>query len=257
MPYKSLSDFIEVLKKNKEIISIDYPISCEYEITEIIDRVVKSGGPALLFTNNGTEFPVLINAFGSERRMCIALGVEKLDDIAESIQKVFGDFLSPKKSIIDKFKFLPALSKLSNILPKSQKSRGQCQQVIINEPDLYKLPILKCWPHDGGSFITLPVVHTIDYNTGMRNVGMYRMQVMSNNTTGMHWHLHKGSAKHYDVYKKSTVNGMKDKRPSWEFIANRYIDIFEKVIIIYGIISMKEALLLSFKKAQTITVKDL
>ncbi len=201
MPYKSLSDFIEVLKKNKEIISIDYPISCEYEITEIIDRVVKSGGPALLFTNNGTEFPVLINAFGSERRMCIALGVEKLDDIAESIQKVFGDFLSPKKSIIDKIKFLPALSKLSNILPKSQKSRGQCQQVIINEPDLYKLPILKCWPHDGGSFITLPVVHTIDYNTGMRNVGMYRMQVMSNNTTGMHWHLHKGSAKHYDVYK--------------------------------------------------------
>lgn len=204
MAYKSLNNFIQKLEKENELIRIKEFVNHELEITEIIDRLSKStgGGKAVLFENTGTEFPVLINAMGSNKRMCISLGVNDLDEIGIEIEKIFTDFTSPKANIFDKLKLLPKLSNISSWMPKSISGRGRCQEIILHNPDLGKFPILKCWPEDGGPFITLPMVITKDPITGIRNVGMYRMQVFDKNLTGMHWHKHKVGARHFDEYKK-------------------------------------------------------
>ena len=203
--YKSLVDFVEKLESAGELIRIGAPVSSELEIAEITDRMVKSegGGKALLFENTDKEFPVLTNLYGSERRMAMALGVEKLTDISERFDNLIGTVTSPKESFIDKLRLLPLLGEASKWFPRKRKGRGECQQVILTgeEANLSLLPILKCWPHDGGRFVTLPMVHTIDPERGIRNVGMYRMQVFDDHTTGMHWHRHKTGARHYELYK--------------------------------------------------------
>ncbi|MFI3263794.1 MAG: menaquinone biosynthesis decarboxylase [Rikenellaceae bacterium] len=204
--YNSLKEFGEELERCGELIRVSTPVSTEYEITEIVDRVSKSsdGGKALLFEQCGTDFPLLINMMGSERRMAMVAGVDRLEQLTERIDTLFKSATSPKDTIWDKLKMLPLLSEVSKWLPRKKSSRGVCQQVQLLGDDvrLSQLPILKCWGFDGGRFITLPMVNTIDPDSGARNVGMYRMQVIDENTTAMHWHIHKTGARHYDVYKR-------------------------------------------------------
>jgi len=204
MAYKSLNQFIKTLEKNNELIRIQEYVNPELEITEIVDRMSKSGngGKALLFENNGTGFPLLINSMGSEKRMCMALGVKNLDDFGKEIENLFSDLIGPKANLVEKLKLLPKLNNISSWMPKLISGRGKSQEVILQNPDLSILPVLKCWPNDGGPFITLPMVITKDPDTGIRNVGMYRMQVFKNDLTGMHWHKHKVGARHFEEYKK-------------------------------------------------------
>lgn len=204
MAYKSLTDFIQTLEKAGELIRIKEFINPELEITEVTDRVSKmqGGGKALLFENTGTDFPLLINAFGSDKRMTLALGVENLDDISDEIEELFKKISSPKKNIFEKLKLLPELGKVAAYMPKVVSGRGKSQEVVYKNPDLTKFPILKCWPADGGRFITLPMVITKDPISNIRNVGLYRLQVFDKDLTGMHWHKHKVGARHFEEYKK-------------------------------------------------------
>ncbi len=197
--YKDLQHFIQTLEAEGELLRIKDPVSPKLEITEITDRVSKAYGPALLFENvSGYRYPVITNAFGSERRMCLALGVESLESLAEEIT-TFIEVEAPD-SIVKKLKLVPKIKRLANSLPRIVK-KAPCQEIVLKgeEVDLDQLPILHCWPEDGGPFITLPVVITKHPETGKRNVGMYRMQVFDKRTTGMHWHTHKGGAQHYRV----------------------------------------------------------
>ncbi len=199
-----LAYFIEQLERKNEIVKIDTYVNPSLEITEVVDRISKSkNNKALLFTNTKTKFPLLINSLGSYERMCIAFGVNSLDDIAKDIFDLFNKLQTPKKTVLDKLKMLPELKKIGNYMPQEKSGRGICQEVILtnNDINLYDFPILKCWPHDGGPFITLPIIHTQSPITKTRNVGMYRMQVIDKRTTGMHWHKHKVSAKHFNEYK--------------------------------------------------------
>lgn len=202
MSYRSLAHFVQYLESANELIRIHEFVSPRLEITEVADRMVKAGGKALLFENTGTEFPLLINAMASDRRICMALGVSDLRNIEASMAGLLRDFTGPRSTFIEKLKILPALQTVSSWMPRSVSGRGACQEVVMDPPDLRKLPVLTCWPFDGGPFITLPGVHTRCPQTGTRNLGMYRMQVFDANLTGMHWHLHKGSAKHYQQYKE-------------------------------------------------------
>ena len=203
--YKSLRDFIGVLEEAGELIRINTPVSSELEIAEITDRMVKTkgGGKALLFEQTDKGFPVLTNLYGSERRMAMALGVERLEDISERFDTLIGAVTSPKENLMDKLRLLPLLGEASKWFPRKKSGRGECQQIVLTgeEAKLSLLPILKCWPHDGGRFVTLPMVHTMDPDRDIRNVGMYRMQVFDDHTTGMHWHRHKTGARHYKGYK--------------------------------------------------------
>ncbi|MEA3316568.1 MAG: menaquinone biosynthesis decarboxylase [Bacteroidota bacterium] len=204
MAYSSLNSFIELLDKENELIRVKKYVNPSLQISEIVDRLSKfnDGGKAILFENTKTEYPLLINAFGSKNRICLALGVKSLDDIYNDIEDIVDEFSTTKLNFSDKLKLIPKISKLASFIPKSSKIKAPCQQVICKNPDLNKLPVLKCWPNDGGKFITLPSVHTVNPNNGIRNVGMYRMQILSKNTTGMHWHKHKGGAQHFAEYKK-------------------------------------------------------
>ena len=203
--YKSLRDFIGALDEAGELIRINTPVSSELEIAEITDRMVKTegGGKALLFENTDKGFPVLTNLYGSEHRMAMALGVEHLSDISARLDSLIGTVTSPKESLMDKLRLLPLLGEASQWFPRKKKGRGACQQVVLEgeAANLSLLPILKCWPHDGGRFVTLPMVHTVDPDRSIRNVGMYRMQVFDDHTTGLHWHRHKTGARHYEAYK--------------------------------------------------------
>jgi 4-hydroxy-3-polyprenylbenzoate decarboxylase len=200
--YKNLHHFIRVLEEAGELVRIKEYVNPHLEITEITDRVSKHNGPALLFENTGYNFPLLINAMGTEKRMAMALGVTDLDDIAKDINSMFRNFSAPKHSFLDKLKILPQLSEVASWMPKVIPGRGACQEIIMKEPDITKLPVLKCWPEDGGPFLTLPIIQTKDPNTGQRNVGLYRMQVFDKKLTAMHWHRHKVSARHFNEYKK-------------------------------------------------------
>lgn len=197
MAYQDLREFIKALEKKRLLQRVKAEVDPKLEITEITDRVCKSGGPALLFENvKGYDMPVLTNAFGSLKRMAMALNTDNLDETGKELL----NYLQPPElpnSLMDKLKVLPKLAQISSFLPKKVKS-GPCKEVINKEnPSLKKLPVLTCWPLDGGPFITLPLVFTKDPETGRRNVGMYRMQVFDERTTGMHWHIHKGAAEHY------------------------------------------------------------
>jgi len=198
-----MNQFIRLLEQQGELHRIKHFVDPVLEIAEITDRCCKQpeGGKALLFENTGTSFPVLTNAMGSERRMCTALGVAQLDKATALIEKLFKDATIPSKGWKTKLCLLAELRRVASWMPKSVKGRGGSQEIVHRVPDLGILPILQCWPADGGRFITLPMVHTKDPNTGIRNVGMYRMQVIDAQTTGMHWHRHKTGARHYREYK--------------------------------------------------------
>ncbi len=227
MAYDDLRDWIKTLEKHGELRRIREEVSPELEITEITDRVSKvgasshpasvfsskshskdgattsgnyaPGGPALLFENvkGHPGHKVLINQFGSERRMALALGVERLDEIAERIRGLMN--VKAPEGLFDKLKMLPQLGALTSSFPKTVAAKDAPSKEIVRRDkfDLNYFPILKCWPHDGGRFITLPCVHTRDPRSGKRNIGMYRMQVYDGQTTGMHWQRQKVAAEHY------------------------------------------------------------
>jgi len=202
MAYNDLRDFISRLDQAGELLRVHTLVSADLEITEIADRTVKLGGPALLFENvRGSAIPVLVNHYGSMKRMAMALGVEDLDSIGAEIDMLMKS--EPPGGFVDRLAMLPRLARLASAFPKTVRS-APCQEVILNgeEASLHALPILKCWPGDGGRFITLPMVFTKDPGSGRRNVGMYRMHVYDARTTGMHWHIHKVGARHYAEHEK-------------------------------------------------------
>lgn len=202
MAFKDLREFIALLEKSGELVRVKTQVDPELEISEITDRVSKAFGPALLFENvKGSDLPVLINAYGSPRRMAMSLQVEQLDDIGREITSLLEMAENMPASMLGKVKLLPRLAELSSYFPHMVKS-GPCQEVVSMEPDLDTLPILKCWPQDAGRFITLPQVYTRNPRTGKRNLGMYRLQVYDKNTTGMHWHVHHDGAANYRASKE-------------------------------------------------------
>ncbi len=199
-----LNSFIEVLEKEGELIRVEPFVNPNLEITEVTDRISKQsdGGKAILFENTGTGFPILINALGSEKRIALAFGRNSIFDLEKEIENIFIDLMQPKDTLWDKLKLLPKLNDVAKWMPRKIKGKGICQDVVMDDPDLGKLPILKCWPADGEKFVTLPGVHTVDPETNTPNLGMYRMQVFEKNLTGMHWHKHKTGANHFAKYKK-------------------------------------------------------
>ena len=202
--YRNLREFIKALENEGELVRITKEIDPELEITEITDRVSKmpGGGKALLFENpKGSKIPVLINAFGSFKRMAMAIGCESLEEAEKNIKELL-DVKAPPKTLTEKTRLLGKLFDLSKILPK-MISHGACQEVVLKENfKLSNFPILKCWPHDGGRFITLPLVFTKDPETKERNVGVYRMHVYDDRTTGMHWQTQKDGAAHSEKSKQ-------------------------------------------------------
>jgi 4-hydroxy-3-polyprenylbenzoate decarboxylase len=202
MAYTGLIKFISDLEKNGELHRIKTLVDPILEITEITDRITKTGGKALLFEKTGTSFPLIINAFGSDKRMAMALGSDNLVSAADGIEEIFDLVTGPSSGFFSKITSLPRLFKLARLLPGRSRFKGICQQVIWWKPDLSIFPVLKCWPHDAGRFITLPMVHTVDPVTGITNVGMYRMQILGRKTTAMHWQRHKTGANHFEAWKK-------------------------------------------------------
>ena len=199
MAYKDLQDFMKTLESRSLLRRVSVEVDSELEITEIADRVVKAGGPALLFEKvKGSPYPVLINSMGTYERMNLALGAESLDDIGDRIKELLN--MSRYLGIMNKIKSVPELAKLAAVFPL-KVLKAPCQEVV-EEPDLTTLPVLKCWPGDGGRFFTLPLVITKDPETKTQNMGMYRLQVYDKNTTGMHWHLHKDGREIYEKYRK-------------------------------------------------------
>jgi len=197
--YQDLNDFLSVLDSQGELARIGEPVSPDLEIAAVVDRVSKTpgGGPALLFERpTGFDVPVAANVFGSIERMCLALGVESLDQIGREIEEL----MTPKMpaGLLDAVKMLPMVGRLRDLMPRTVTD-APCQEVVDRDGSLDDLPILRCWPEDGGRYITFPFVITKDPETGVRNVGMYRMQVFDGRTTGMHWQRHKGGAQHYRV----------------------------------------------------------
>ena len=200
--YPDLKSFINALEKRGELLRIAEPVSSELEITEIADRMVKKGGPALLFDNVvGKDFPLVIGLYGTRERMALALGAKSLDAIGDRIR----DLLDVKLGggLFGLASNLPKLKELAALPPKRVRG-GPVQEVVWrgDEVDLTKFPVLRCWPGDGGPFVTLPLVISNDPETGDTNIGMYRMQVYDKNTTGMHWQRHKTGARHLERAKK-------------------------------------------------------
>jgi 4-hydroxy-3-polyprenylbenzoate decarboxylase len=197
--FKDLNAFIAALEQERELARIGEPVSPDLEICAVADRVSKSpgGGPGLVFERpTGYDVPVALNLFGSMKRICMALGVKHLDELAGEID----DLTTPKvpAGMLEAVKMLPTLNRLRDLMPKTVSS-APCQEVVSREGSLDQFPILKCWPEDGGRYITLPLVFTKDPETGARNIGTYRMQVFDGRSTGMHWQQHKGGAQHYRV----------------------------------------------------------
>ena len=197
--YSDLNDFLADLERRKLLARVVEPVSPTLEIAAVIDRASKSpgGGPALLFEKpSGFDIPVAANVYGSMERMCLALGVKALDDLAKEIDEL----MTPQmpEGIMDALKMLPLVGRLRDLMPKTVKD-ALCQEVVQRDGTLDELPILTCWPDDGGPYITFPLVFTKDPDSGERNIGTYRMQVFDGRTTGMHWQRHKGGAQHHRV----------------------------------------------------------
>ncbi len=191
---RDLREWIDQLRSAGELVEVTAEVDPHLEITEISDRVMKAGGPAMLFSNvRGSRLPVLINQFGGWRRVAMALEVERLEDLAERIETLIE--LQPPQGLVEKVKALGKLRELASFSARTVKD-GPCQEVWLTEPDLDLLPILTCWPADGGPFITLPLVFSHDPRTGARNCGMYRIQKLDRRTAMMHWQIHKDGAAH-------------------------------------------------------------
>src|SRR6188472_3882466 len=196
-PASDLRSWIALLERENELIRVSAEVDPHLEVTEIVDRTVKAGGPALLFEHpKDSGHPLLINQFGTERRMCLAFGVERLDDVAAKLEDVLE--MQPPQGLVDKVRGLKKLKSIADSLPQTKRS-GPAQEVVLtgDDVDLGALPIQTCWPGDAAPFITLPAVITKDPRTGTRNVGMYRMQVLDRATTAMHWQIHKDGRADY------------------------------------------------------------
>lgn len=204
MADKSLNKFINELERRGELMRIKAEVSSDLEITEITDRVSKAYGKALLFERvKGSDYPVLMNAFGTYERMSLALEADSLDSIGEDIRVYLR--IENYTSVRGLFSSIPRLFRLLACFPLKKPftlRRPACQQVVEKEVDLSRIPILKCWPLDGGPFVTLPLVFTRYPDSGSQNAGMYRMQVLDKETTAMHWHKHKDGAGIYEAYRK-------------------------------------------------------
>lgn len=201
MSHRDLQGFIKVLDKSGELKRITAEVSAELEITEITDRISKKYGSALLFEKvKDSPYPVLINAMGTFERMSMALEADELDKIGDEIK----EYLELRNYLTLKglFRSIPRLIRLIYALPIKRPGRGKCQQIIEKEVNLYNLPVLKCWPLDAGRFFTLPLVFTKDRKTKQQNVGMYRLQILNEKTTGMHWHKHKDGSEIYRGYQE-------------------------------------------------------
>ena len=197
--YSDLFDFLADLEKRRLLARIAESVSPDLEIAAVTDRACKlpDGGPALLFDKPaGHSIPVASNVYGSVERMCLALGVKSLDDLAAEIDQL----MTPQmpEGIMDALKMLPMVGRLRDLMPKTVGDAA-CHEIVDKNASLDSLPILKCWPEDGGKYITFPLVFTKDPETGVRNIGTYRMQVLDARSTGMHWQRHKGGAQHYRV----------------------------------------------------------
>jgi 4-hydroxy-3-polyprenylbenzoate decarboxylase len=194
--HRDLREFIGKLEASGELRRVRAEVDAVLEIAEITDRVSKAEGPALLFENvRGSSMPVLINAFGSPRRMNMALETESLDEFAGRIQDLLD--LKQPEGLLEKIRMLPRLAEIGNVFPRTVAS-GPCQEVVeTDRPSLAGLPVLQCWPQDAGRFITLGCVFTRNPATGKRNCGLYRLQVFDERTLGMHWQIHKHGAWHY------------------------------------------------------------
>jgi 4-hydroxy-3-polyprenylbenzoate decarboxylase len=201
----TLSDFVQKLERAGELVRVREPVSVDLEMTEIADRVMKSpgGGTALLFEQpvlmNGqrSDFPIGINLFGSMRRISMALGVERLDDIGARITELL--HVKPPAGIVAKLALLPKLLEIAKFPPRKQGGKPPCQEIVWrgSEIDLNRLPLMKCWPEDGGAYITVPMVITRDPKRGIRNVGMYRIMQTGRDSLAMHWQRHKVGAAHW------------------------------------------------------------
>ncbi|MDO4244892.1 MAG: menaquinone biosynthesis decarboxylase [Deinococcus sp.] len=204
--FPDIQSFIRLLEERGELLRVSAPVSRDLEITEISDRLVKKGGPAVLFENvKGSDFPVVMGLMGTRERMALAVGVNDLDELAQKIRALID--LGGGGSKWGLLGNLPKLRDAMN-LPPQRVQTAPVQEVVWrgDEVDLSNIPVLKCWPEDGGPFVTFPLVITKDPETGERNMGMYRMQVMSKNTTGMHWQRHKTGTRHLE---KAKARGQK------------------------------------------------
>lgn len=205
MTINTLSDFVRELERAGELVRIREPVSLNLELTEVADRVMKSpgGGKALLIehptlmSGQRSEYPVAINLFGSMRRMSMALGVERLDDVGARITELL--LVKPPQGLVAKLALLPKLLELARFPPRTKSGSPACQEVVWRgaEVDLNRLPLMKCWPEDGGAYITVPMVITRDPKRGIRNVGMYRVMQTGRDTLAMHWQRHKVGAAHW------------------------------------------------------------
>lgn len=209
MAFYDLREFISALESRGMLKRIKTPVDCNLEITEITDRVSKMEGKknvALLFENvKGYDMPVLMNAFGSMERLALAFGVNDIEEIPNELREILRLPYISLQNKMDLIHIIPTAKRAINF-PKYVK-KAPCQEVVITDnPTLDKFPILKCWPQDGGPFITLPLVFTRNPKTGKRNVGMYRLQKYDGQTTGMHWHLHKDGASNYRAYQEMGKN---------------------------------------------------
>src|SRR6266508_2873093 len=196
-PPADLRSWIALLEREGELLRVGAEVDPYLEITEITDRTVKAGGPALLFENvKGSPHALLINQFGIERRMCLAFDAPSLDAVAERLEEVLE--MQPPQGLVEKVRGLKRLKSIADSRPKVVRS-GACQEVVLRGDDvnLDLLPIQHCWPGDPAPFITLPAVITHDPKTGTRNVGMYRMQKLDRRSTAMHWQIHKDGRMDY------------------------------------------------------------
>ncbi|HEY2326591.1 MAG TPA: menaquinone biosynthesis decarboxylase [Gaiellaceae bacterium] len=194
---KDLRDWISLLEKEGELVRVSAEVDPHLEVTEIVARTVKAGGPALLFERpKGSQHPLLINQFGTERRMCLAFGVDSLDEVAERLSQVLE--MQPPEGLAAKVRGLKTLKSIADSRPKTVRS-GACQEIVLtgDDVDLSLLPVQTCWPLDAAPFITLPAVITHDPRNGNRNVGMYRLQVLGPRSTAMHWQIHKDGRADY------------------------------------------------------------
>jgi 4-hydroxy-3-polyprenylbenzoate decarboxylase len=230
MSYRSLRSFLERLERAGELVRVADPVDPVLEMAALADRAAKQEGPALLFENprpsaagdrppphesgnqrstagDGTPahrrdagiLPVAMNLFGTRRRAAWALSCEDLETPANELRALL--HMAPPVSFWDKLMMLPKLGKLAAYMPK-HVGDGPVREIVETEPDLRSLPVLTTWPHDGGPFITLPQVVTRDPETGLRNVGMYRLQVLGPRRLAMHWQLHKTATAHFRAYRK-------------------------------------------------------
>ncbi|NLL28229.1 MAG: menaquinone biosynthesis decarboxylase [Bacteroidales bacterium] len=200
MAFYSLAKWVSLLREKGEVCEINEYVSPELEISEFADRITNSNNSKpLLFKNNGTDFPVLVNLFANSDLTNRFLNLENEKGAINRIEKILSLLKSKPRFSID---FFSSLWEMRNLSPKKLRKSGTCMENEMDFPDISKFPVIKSWPFDGGRFLTLPLVHTIDPETGIQNMGMYRMQVFDGKSTGMHWHKHKGGAAHFEKWKK-------------------------------------------------------